>query len=71
MMGCGIIITWMALRMDVRGGDVQGIGAIANMDKMNQRSDWVVIGMGLFVCGIVVIGMSAIQRTIIGLRGQT
>lgn len=63
----GMIVTALALQMDITVGGTN----IANLDKMNQRSDLIVIGVGLFVCGIVVLCMNAIHQTIIRSRGQT
>jgi len=65
----GIIIMTLASGMDV-SVYASGIGAVANIDKMNQRSDWIMIGLGLFISGVLTLGMSAIHRTIIRAASQ-
>ena len=57
----GIIVTVFAMGMDVTGGHIEEIGAVANLDKMNQRPGLIVIGVGLFVSGIVALSMDAIH----------
>jgi hypothetical protein len=60
----GIITTVYCMGMDVSSGSSHEDAAIANLDKMNQRLGGVVIGVGLFIAGVVVVGMCAINVTL-------
>jgi hypothetical protein len=60
----GVITTAACMGMDVSSGSTHEGAAIANLDRMNQRLGGVVIGVGLFVAGVVLAGMWAIHATL-------
>ena len=62
--GASVIVTYLAVGMDIAGGHDPDIGTVVNLDKMNQRLGFIVIGVGLFLSGIIALSVNAIHATV-------